>query len=124
MPLGVARRRPHLESVVEQTLDDLAPEKAGSAENRDQAGKAGSTAASLLVNGTLNSSARSFLHRSRLCWIVTLQSVHELRDNSAEILVLWVNLKGRERRVNRCGARHCKPFKANDLTLSLHDHRG
>jgi hypothetical protein len=44
--------------VVQQTLDDSAPEKAGSAENRDQSALAGCTAASLLVNGALNSSAR------------------------------------------------------------------
>src|SRR4029077_20835014 len=36
-PLGVARCRPHPESVVKQMSDDPAAEKAASAENRDEA---------------------------------------------------------------------------------------
>jgi hypothetical protein len=46
--LGVARCYPDLESVVEQMLDDPAPEKTGSAENGDQSAIAGCAACTII----------------------------------------------------------------------------
>ena len=83
--------------MVQQMSDDAAPEKPGSAENRDQAAMAGCTAASLLVNGTLSSSARSFLHRES-----SLVDRHSLKASTNCVTILrksWscgVNLKGRK----------------------------
>ena len=78
------------------------------------------------VNGPLNSGARSFLHRES-----SLVDRHSLKASTNCVTILrksWscgVNLKGAQGKSQplRFAPLQARPFKANDLTLSLHDYR-